>query len=163
MSNFEGAWKNLAEHDNGYDFDLGPEEDNSHIHGSSSEIIKSIAERNISSLLEIEESSRRDEIMKELFADFLKGLLRYIFTIDSLSLARINGKESRKVMGEADKNRRIAHEAWISDVNALSRYFVKLGIDNSWRNVLGSTRDEQTGWALSVAKTARDIALKGGK
>jgi hypothetical protein len=40
--------------------------------------------------------------------------------------------------------------------------FGKCGIDNSWRNVLGSARDEQTEWALSVAETARNLALKGG-
>jgi hypothetical protein len=166
MSNFEGAWRNLADYEKeGDDFPVDDLMGNSHSqHNEIRERIGSERTRkNIQSLLEIEGSLKKDEIMKELFQDFLKSLLRYVGTIDNLSLSRMDSESSPVMLGEADKNRRIAHEAWISCANSLSRYFVKCGIDNSWRNVLGSTRNEQTEWALSVAETVRELALKGGE
>jgi hypothetical protein len=116
----------------------------------------------VSSLLNLDLACENssDKIIKSLYESFLKSLLRYVSTIDGLSLARLEEVFDKKTVEEADINRRRAHESWISSANALSRYFYKMGLDNSWRNVIGSTRIEQTKWAESVSNIARKIVLK---
>lgn len=163
--NFEEAWKNLSSHDHGHDFEEdGPDGDESqaseHHSFEADDIGSEQIDKNISILFDLKEISKRDEIAKELFEDFLRSLLRYVGMIDRLSLARLDRENSDRLIREkADENRRFAHEAWLANANALSRYCAKLGIDNSWLSVLGSSRTEQTNWALSVISTARKMAL----
>jgi hypothetical protein len=156
--NFREAWSHLNEYEGGrHDFE-DDEREKIHPNIENTDNLN----KNISNFLEMKEISDRDEILKNLFNNFLKSLLRYIYTIDTLSLARRSADdEDNSLKNAADKNRRIAHDSWMSDTNALSRYYAKLGIDNSWRNVIGFSRIEQTNWALSVSKFARKMAMKG--
>ncbi len=155
--NFREAWGHLGEYEHGgHEF----EDEKTDIH-SGIENIDNL-NKNISDFLEMKNICFKDKVLKGLFNEFLKYLLRYIHTVDTLSLARRSvDDEDNSSKATADKNRRIAHDSWMSDTNALSRYYAKLGIDNSWRNVIGFNRIEQTNWALSVSSFARKMAMKG--
>jgi hypothetical protein len=69
--------------------------------------------------------------------------------IDNLSLVRANGADLETV-SQADRMRSIAHDALISNLNIMSRYCAKLGIDNEWRFVLGLDRKQITAWAREI-------------
>ena len=157
--NFREAWGHLSGHENGHDFEETPQSPHHDL------ITDSISTERINKnhlvLSDIKNISNKDKITKDLFADFLKSLLRYISTIDTLTLARMDKEVDQITKSQADENRRVAHDSWISNTNALSRYCAKMGIDNEWRNVIGSSRVEQTNWAISVADFAREMALKG--
>lgn len=156
--NFREAWGHLGEYEHGgHEFE---DDEKTKIHPDV-ENVDSL-NKNISDFLEMKNTSSKDKVLKGLFVEFLRSLLRYLHTIDTLSLARRStDDEDNSSKALADKNRRIAHDSWMSDVNALSRYYAKLGIDNSWRNVIGFNRTEQTNWALSVSSFARKMAMKG--
>jgi len=157
--NLNEAWSHLSSHENGHDF---PDSD---VENSTTKNIEGYdpdseeTNKNISSLFDIREISKKDEMAQGLFNDFLKSLLGYLQAIDRLSLARRDKEVDKATENQADHARRIAHDSWISSANALSRYCVKLGIDNSWRSVIGLDRKSQTNWVLSVSSMARKMAL----
>jgi hypothetical protein len=159
--NLNEAWGHLSSHENGHDFPEADENNSTTGNIEGYDIASEEIDKDISSLFELKSISKKDKITKDLFNDLLKSLLRYIETIDKLSLARLDKETDIITENQADHSRRAAHDSLISNANALSRYCVKIGIDNSWRNVIGYERKNQTNWVLSVASMARKMALKG--
>ncbi|MCX6717474.1 MAG: hypothetical protein NTU76_02250 [Candidatus Taylorbacteria bacterium] len=160
--NLNEAWEHLSSHEKGHDFpDFGEEEKPTTPKIEGYDLSSVEIDKNISSLFDLKEVSKIDGIAKELFDDFLKSLLRYISTIDNLTLARMDKEIDRITKNQADHSRRMAHDSWMSNANALSRYCESKSIDNSWRDVIGYERKVQTNWVLSVSNMARKMALKG--
>jgi len=143
-SDFLKSWSHLDNYEKGTDFVDGEEKLNTHHDTENEDVSIEKLNKNFLMLSDIKKMSEKDKISKDLFVDFIKSLLRYISTIDSLTLARMDKEVDNITKGKADENRRIAHESWVSNMNALSRYFAKIGIDNEWRNVIGFNRTEQT-------------------
>lgn len=148
---FEDAWRKLTRYQNdGDDFDQ-PEEPQK-LEVVLKEDKKEPPERvseHVKTYRQMEEISKKDSELNILFRDIKMSVLRYIEAIDSLSLARANGADPETI-NQADRMRSIAHNALISNINIMSRYCAKLGIDNEWRFVLGLDRKQITAWALEI-------------
>lgn len=129
------SWGDLAKHEEGHDFD---------------EIYTKEEEKALNVYQEIKKLRNHDETSKALVKDLEDSVIRYVGAVDKLSSSRIR-KEDPKETENADRARRSAHEALISNLNILSRYCVKNGLDTNWRNVVGSHRNQVRDWALNVS------------
>lgn len=157
--NFNEAWSHLSGHEKGHDFLEDDDKNTTTKNIEGYDLESEEADKNISSLFDIKEISNTDEIAKELYNGFMKSLLGYIQAIDKLTSARKDKESDAITKNQADHARRIAHDSWLSSANALSRYCDKLGLDNTWRSVIGFDRKKQTNWVLSVSSMARKMAL----
>ena len=89
----------------------------------ANEIIKSIFENGC-----------KDDSFHELRDDFIKSAAIYAHLRCLWYLA----DENERI--EMDQERSSSHDAFIDSCNILSRYMTKAGLDNSWREKLGSDR-----------------------
>ncbi len=156
--NFTESWKDLSEFESGHD----------HIEqvGMGLEYEKILAEQqntrekeSASIFLDMQEQSEKDETAKELFHDILTKSLHYVDSVDHHSESRIK-KEGVDEVETSGKSRTRAHNALIDSINIYSRYCKKMGLDNSWRSMLGLDREEITKWALNTAHLVRRELLK---
>lgn len=99
---------------------------------------------------EIEKQSAHDDATRSMFSELNKSILRYYRAILDLQRAR-HSNEDREEVSEADKNRRVNHDLVIGDLNTLSRYVDKQGLDNEWRRMVGLDRKQVTDWVKNVA------------
>jgi hypothetical protein len=97
----------------------------------------------------MEKISAGNPDLQALFDDIKDSVLRYIETIDKLSLSRERGDDQDMII-ESDSRRTQAHEVLISNLNILSRLCSKLGLDNEWRSMIGLDRKQVTDWALDI-------------
>lgn len=58
--------------------------------------------------------------------------------------------EYREEMEQRDRNRRRAHDSFISKIDILSRMFAKAGVQTDWRKEIGRGREEIGEWTLSM-------------
>jgi len=123
-----------------------------------------MSERALAAYDEMKKGSEKNETLHELFIDTQQAIARYLYVMADLNEIQSRGARgemiSRHEIGRADQSRRTAHDALIDNINILSRAFVKFGLDNNWRKVLGlETREQVTSWAIYVGSTvAADIA-----
>lgn len=91
-----------------------------------------------------------------------RAILRYAETIANLSRVRLecDALKERAEIENADQNRRFAHNCLVSDVGILARWFKEAGLDNSWQNSIGLSREEIADWAFAVAPFLKDKILK---
>ncbi len=82
-----------------------------------------------------------DDLALGLFNDVKKSLIRYIGSIRRLSKSVIS-EENEDEVAWLDEARRLSHNALIDNLNILSRYCHNQGLDKSWRNVIGTEREE---------------------
>ena len=109
--------------------------------------------------LELSKVVRKNEAFSELFKKVETAAVKYDLTIATLARMRIeqSGIES---IAEADRRRRLAHDALEDELNLLSRSFAKSGLDNSWRYDIGTSREAVGNWARKVAEVKRTQLLK---
>lgn len=88
--------------------------------------------------------------LRVMYHEVLDGAQKYVARILGYNKAKNKERIDREEMAEADDNRTKAHDALIDNLNALSRYMRKLGIDNSWRRDIGIDRKEVQRWAQNV-------------
>lgn len=164
-SNFSASWARHGE-DLGEDVDTVAQADDTswgNLTEDFSSITRDQKRKAISEFNIMEKISKIDDNAKSLFDEIVKSLFRYISTIDNLSKRKIDIKEGLAAAEEregSDRARTNSHEALISCLNAYSRYCRKIGVDNSWRGVLGLERTDVTRWALAVAEHAQSVVLK---
>jgi hypothetical protein len=101
-----------------------------------------------------------DEDLSNLFKDIKEKVLMYNVAIARLKIVRLEKEKtsSDDVKAEtqiADRARKTAHDALIDSLNILSRYCHKVGVDNSWRSVIGLQREDVTTWARDIASEVR--------
>jgi hypothetical protein len=125
------------------------------VKNTNTDVEEESASEYIDAYLDIKNISETDNNTRLLFTEIQKSLVNYIRSIDILSKSRLN-EEDKVTMERNDHNRRYAHDALISSLNALSRYCAGHKIDNNWRRVVGISREDVTIWAKAVI----DIALK---
>lgn len=92
----------------------------------------------------------------------LQGLLvaverqavRYRMTVNIWERSRRESIDTKALdaFGEAEQNRRFAHNVLMDDVNILSRQCAAVGLDNEWRRRIGLERDDVGRWGLAVAQ-----------
>ncbi|MFA5001089.1 MAG: DUF3232 domain-containing protein [Candidatus Paceibacterota bacterium] len=101
--------------------------------------------------LRLKNIGEHSPLADSLVKDIQNSIIRYIETIDALTVAKIK-KDEPKERERSDLARRLAHNALISNLNILNRYCLKNGLDTGWRIMIGSDRDQVKTWALGVAK-----------
>ena len=139
------SWQRAANSEQGGRFEGVPVENEDDI--ETQEAVR--AYREIKSIAEYSDL----ELIKGHFISFQKTLCRYVASMRRLSLARQNREEAgADEVEELDKARWTAHNALIDDINILSRYAKKEGLDISWRNMIGNEREQVTDWAERVFK-----------
>jgi len=98
--------------------------------------------------LNISSESQKDPELQMLFSDVRDALIRYKRIIDEIRKSRegsaINDIEAR------DKNMHFAHNRLIDALNILSRQFRKRGLDNNWREEIGTSRPAVSSWAQEI-------------
>lgn len=140
------AWGNLAEEEKGQEHDSK----------------LNIGDPHFTSIYKkIEKIAEKDKLAKTLFINIQKSALRYLYTIDQLSLDRLKKYDKEEVQ-RSDEARRRAHNALIDDLNIFSRYCIKNNLDNSWRNMVGIKREDVTEWVLGIAPILGE-KKKGGE
>ena len=142
MSFEREAWGDLAENEKTGDF------------GGEEKGYGAPERRALNAYYQIKEIADRNAMGKKLVTGLQRSLLRYIGTIDTLSMSLVTNQSGEEKQA-ADEARTRAHNALISDLNIISRFCEKNKIDNSWRNVVGSDRKEITLWALAVSPTIK--------
>lgn len=98
----------------------------------------------------IKSRAETDPNISEMVQMLEDSILRYYQTITELEVVSRTSTDKQIVQG-ADQARRNAHNTVIDNLNALSRYYGKMGIDNQWRSVIGLERTQVTTWVKSVA------------
>lgn len=131
------SWNNLAEREEGIDFD---------------EAYVRERERNDLAYEKLKKLRSHSELARDLVKDIEDSILRYVKSIDQLSISRIERADSKTKEGN-DLARRLAHNALIDNLNIFSRYCAKHKLDTSWRDMVGSHRNQIRDWALSVSAT----------
>lgn len=134
---FKDSWHDLREHEKGDDFE---------------ELSIRQEERTNLAYEQIKGLENHSKMSGILVRDLQEAVVHYIKAIDKLSVAKIKD-EDKGEKENADLARRLAHNALIDNLNMLSRYCVKHGLDTSWRKMVGSDRNQVRDWALSVAST----------
>ncbi|MFA7252342.1 MAG: DUF3232 domain-containing protein [Candidatus Paceibacterota bacterium] len=104
----------------------------------------------------IEKAASKDEIANKLFCDLKESIVRYYNSV--LASEHAQKKESdmetstyQEQINKAEDSRTRAHDTVIGNLNALSRRFGVLDIDNEWRRVVGLERKQVTKWVEKVA------------
>lgn len=99
---------------------------------------------------QIKARAETDPNIAEMVQMLEDSILRYYQTIAELEVVSRTSTD-KQIVQSADQARRTAHNTVIDNLNALSRYYGKSGIDNQWRNVIGLERTQVTIWVKSVA------------
>ena len=94
--------------------------------------------------------------LKEFMESVETQILRYESTIARLSRLELEGKDHEDI-AQADESRWSAHNALISDLDILARAMKKANLDITWRDMIGSNRDEIGTWARNIAPHLRTI------
>ena len=155
------AWKSL------HDFTAGSGED--HLEDAGREIhvemvpprVDNEAEKYCTGIfLKMKEQSGKDPVAKELFTVVLKLTVKYISAVDAhtefiLTKKGQDEKQEREELERISKVRTSAHNVLIDAINIYSRYCYKNKLDKSWRDMLGSEREEITRWAQNVIPLVR--------
>ena len=89
-----------------------------------------------------------------------RACLRYAITVNDHVLAKQEKKPKEEIQS-ADQIRRFSHDRFIDEVNLLSRQYREAGLDNSWRNGVGSSREEIGAWGQKIADYLRPT--RGGQ
>lgn len=142
------AWQRKAENERGYDSDserpIGYDRD-----------VKTFI--NIEQIITNLDLSKKDEKLSDVvtfYRNVLDSVLKYNVAILNYNQAKsdkIKNNIDKEEMEEKDRFRRNVHEALISNINILSRLMKGSGLDNSWRNDIGISRQEVQRWAQNVA------------
>jgi|GEM_PF-1348639 hypothetical protein len=103
------------------------------------------ANPSINRIADLVEGSQK---LEKQFEKVKKSILRYAEIMQRF----LNTKSSYENIGAADQERRLAHEALISNLNILSRWCAEERIPNNWRERIGDSRTEIGEWALMAAK-----------
>ena len=106
----------------------------------------------------IKKEAEQKPELRELLLDLEDSILRYGESVVKFdrSLTESSTKED---YGYADQSRKIVHDSLLDKINILSRAFANEGLDNSWRNVVGSDRNQIGQWALRVSVNLKNTIL----
>lgn len=106
---------------------------------------------------------------QSLLAALKNNCLRYFYIIEKRIKMRESGntsfqtKEERKefsaVMENIEKTQMFCHNAIVDTLNALSRLFLRCGLDNRWRLELGD-RDNIGFWAYDNGRRLSELEKK---
>lgn len=106
------------------------------------------------------QSVESNQELKEMFKDVESSILRYGESVTRFDRGQLEGI-TRKDMENIDGARRSAHDSMIDQINALSRACAQAGLDNQWRNMVGSDRIQIGEWALKVGAILKNSILEG--
>lgn len=118
--------------------------------------------RAIGTFLDIRIKAENHEDLEKRLLDLEKSAIYYAKTVERLKSARFEGWEKEDIQS-ADERRRSAHNAFIDSVNILSRNFAEKGIDNSWRRMVGFSREEIGLWAFEIADFLGDEKISNNR
>lgn len=107
--------------------------------------------------LNIQSQSTQDPELRILFDALVSSIKRYENVKRSFISAKTEEFEKaddidKERIRNSDERRRIAHEALVSSLDALSRAFRKDGLNNEWRREIGLDRDAVAEWADHVSE-----------
>lgn len=151
--NLSEQWRAVKENQvSGVEFDISKDqhEEQSLLEEEASRIHLKENSEKINLYLEMEQIANSNPSLYEYFTDIKKSVIRYIASIDKMSLNKIKFSKDNELISDSDRTRRFAHETLITNLNIFSRECAKMGIDNTWRNGIGLDRKEITMWAISV-------------
>ncbi|MFA6446159.1 MAG: DUF3232 domain-containing protein [Candidatus Paceibacterota bacterium] len=160
--NLNEAWEGLAHYEHGHDFDdeLHPEVKEKKIAVENSPEMK----RSVGIYADMTKKFTGEGVPEDLFTLFKQvkeGILAYNVAVAKLKLVRlekekrVDAEEMREETQIADRARKFAHDALIDSLNALSRMCYRTGVDNTWRSMIGSQREDVTTWAQEVVDEVR--------
>lgn len=144
---FKDAWGKTSEREKGH----GIEDDSQEfLLSPENEYYKYEGTKEVDLYRQIEKQADFDDNTKELFNQITRGVLDYYRTMSELERVTISDGSNEEI-SKSDQARRFAHNALIDNLNALSRYTGKSGLDNEWRSVIGLERTQVTEWVKKVA------------
>ena len=98
--------------------------------------------------LNISSESQKNPELQTLFNSVKDALIRYKRIVNEIRKSRdgsaIGDIEAR------DKNMHYAHNRLIDTLNILSRQFRERGLDNHWREEIGTSRPAVSSWAQEI-------------
>ena len=104
------------------------------------------------------ETEKYPELIK-ILTSLENASIRYLQTVDALSKAKLE-KQSKKIIFEYDRARKLAHDVCIDGLNLLSRQFRAAGLDNEWRREIGLDRELIGYWARAVGGYLVDTRME---
>jgi hypothetical protein len=110
--------------------------------------------------LKIKEQAEKNPDLADVLSWVEADIIRYQRSVASRLLEQSKGiQRKNKDYENTDEAQRNTHEALMADLDILSREFAKFGLDNKWRIMIGSSRDQVANWALTVAPYLRKDVL----
>ena len=144
---FSKLWERKAESEKGHEIEEDIQES---LLSPEIEYKKYDETKEVDLYKQIEKQAVFDDNTKELFCQITRGILDYYKTMSELERVTISDGTNEEI-SKSDQARRFAHNALIDNLNALSRYTGKMGLDNEWRSVIGLERTQVTEWVKRVA------------
>jgi hypothetical protein len=97
--------------------------------------------------------------MRELFFEYTEILLRYDeqLTKSMENNPNIDEREIAEELARIDEQRRLSHNAMISDVNVFARMLGSAGKDNAWVKKLGTADNRSAYGQLALATTFLEL------
>jgi len=88
--------------------------------------------------------------LKRMYQQVENATLYYLSTVMEHKKDILSPDISADKEEDLGKIRQRGHDAFIANLNILSRAFAQRGLDNNWRNVVGLSRQEVTRWVTNV-------------
>ena len=107
-------------------------------------------ERAVRVYIDIKKAAKENLQLSKILKIVEDAVLNYMRLILRLNRAKL--ELDQNMIEKYDEHRRLGHNRLIDDVNMLSREFKKAGLDNSWRNDVGLSREAVGDWARQVAQ-----------
>ena len=117
-------------------------------------------ERAVNIYLDTKLEAEKYPNLNEIFERMEHSVIRYGKSINMLAIVARSENKDKRMLEEIDRNRRLAHNALIDELNLLSRQFRNIGIDNEWRKEIGLDSKTVGGWAYKVAEFISSDILK---
>ena len=124
-------------------------------HGEMSE-----NERAVRVYIDIKKAIGKNNQLEKIFKTLEDAALNYMRLVLRLNRAKLESDPDPVMIEKYDEHRRLGHNRLIDDVNLLSREFKKAGLDNSWRNDVGLSREAIGDWARQVAQFLEKILFR---
>ena len=112
-------------------------------------------EQDIMTYLDVKKSAEAaGSLLTEILHNVERRAVRYRVAINSSEQNRIATQKGGdvKAFEGSDRNRQLAHNALIDEVNLLSRQFREAGLGNEWRRTIGLERDDIARWGGAVSQ-----------
>lgn len=111
---------------------------------------------------DVHEKSERDPELKQVLDRLDASITDYVHVVienRKAWRAQQQGKADLSAQEGSDRRQQNAHNVLIDSLNQLSRAWRKKGLNNKWRNILGTSRNVVADWAITVGRLVMNMEI----